>query len=346
LIEVVMLFQKSLELQGKKYEISGKLADLLTQYAGMLASQGCLSSALTYLSSSQNPDIEETRERLFYSLGHKQLATTRMQPQPNVYAQQQPTVNRFTQPRTSLTNNTPVNYFGGGAAQPVQPVAMPPQTQAPNQWNTSAVQTPFPASTGLPPPPPGGHQRTVCPMPAAKDPLSQPPRPSSVNSQQGGQSHRSKYVLDPSVQSGPSYGQTVPNAMYNPQNFNSQPNFSGMPTQPQQQQQPSYNQFNTNPGQQQSQTFSPPPNNFQPFTPTQSSYGLSAPVVPQNQNIFNPPPQSAAFPPSQQGDPNNMQRNPTPPPGWNDPPALKTNRTAQVSPEIQYNFFIISLCTL
>jgi protein transport protein SEC31 len=318
LVEVVMLFQKALELQGKQYEISGKLADLLTQYAGMLASQGCLSSALTYLASSQNPEIAETRDRLSYSLGYKQLAPTRMQPQ-NLYAPQKPQqaatlANRFTQPRGSLTNATPVNNYFGAPAQP--PLPMPPPSQTPNQWNAAPMQP----SVFQPPPP-------AASLPPPVSAPAQPPRPSSVNSQPGGISQRSKYVLDPSVQSGPAYGQSGPNMMYTPPTYNAQPAYGGM-AEPAPQ--PNYNQFNTNPMNAGPQAgpavFTPaaPQNNFQPFTPTQN-FGQ-----PQGQaNVFNAPPQGSAFPPPPTH--TDVQRNPTPPPGWNDPPALKTNRPPQVS---------------
>lgn len=65
--------------------------------------------------------------------------------------------------------------------------------------------------------------------------------------------------------------------------------------------------------------------------------------------VFNPPPIGnsfmSGFPPvevAQPAIPQNIQRNPTPPPGWNDPPpATKLNRTVSVS----FNFTHILVFT-
>ena len=54
LVELVMLLIKAVEQQGRTVEMSGKLAEVLSCYAGVLASQGNLTSALTYLQNSEN----------------------------------------------------------------------------------------------------------------------------------------------------------------------------------------------------------------------------------------------------------------------------------------------------
>lgn len=80
-------------------------------------------------------------------------------------------------------------------------------------------------------------------------------------------------------------------------------------------QQPSYgSQFN--------QPFSQPFN--QPVSNPVPNVGQSSILNPQPINTFAPglPPIEVAQPAIQ----HNIQRNPTPPPGWNDPPALKSNR--------------------
>lgn len=114
---------------------------------------------------------------------------------------------------------------------------------------------------------------------------------------------RSKYILDPSVQSSSSYGQAP--GIYAPPNqtFGTQPSYG--------------TQFN----QPFSQPFNQPVSNA---VPPIASVGQSSILNPQPINTFAPglPPIEVAQSAIQQ----NIQRNPTPPPGWNDPPALKSTR--------------------
>lgn len=110
---------------------------------------------------------------------------------------------------------------------------------------------------------------------------------------------RSKYILDPSVQSSSSYGQSANMFAPQPQTFSSQQPSYGVP----------YNQ-----------PFSQPVSNPMPVV----SPGQSSILNPQSMNTFSPgmPPIEVAQSALQQS----IQRNPTPPPGWNDPPALKSSR--------------------
>lgn len=108
-------------------------------------------------------------------------------------------------------------------------------------------------------------------------------------------------------------GATVPSSLY----------------QPTQQQQPSNPPMFSNPIQ----------NNFQPFTPaplasttnlmtTNSSGYLSGiPPIETAQQALPPPPPSSL---SSTGIGGGIQRNPTPPPGWNDPPVLKTRQQVSI----------------
>lgn len=201
LIEVVILFQKALELQGRNVNATGKLAELLSQYAGLLASQGALNSALTYLGPSDAADIVELRERLYFSLGHKQAyaANIRSQSQAqNIYAKSQ-TPNKFTQ-RSSIGSIQPLqpttfnNSFNSSnfnnnsfppvpaaAASPPQlwnnPLPAHPQAQQ-QQWNS----TPFNPVQSNPVVPPV-QTKPPAAQPPLFDPTAQPPRPSSVSSQ-------------------------------------------------------------------------------------------------------------------------------------------------------------------
>ncbi|XP_069652604.1 protein transport protein Sec31B isoform X1 [Haliaeetus albicilla] len=72
LIEKVMVLSRSIEmLRGTAGQAPGPvLAERITQYASLLASQGCLAAAMNYLpSSSKELLIEQLRDRLFHAQG-------------------------------------------------------------------------------------------------------------------------------------------------------------------------------------------------------------------------------------------------------------------------------------
>lgn len=126
---------------------------------------------------------------------------------------------------------------------------------------------------------------------------------------------RSKYVLDPSVQSSSSYGQS--SNMYAPpsQTFGIQPN------------QTFGAQSNQTFGVQQQPTYGAPFN--QPLS--------NQPIGNMNQSSILNPPSVSTFAPglppielAQQAIQQPIQKNPTPPPGWNDPPVLKSTRPVSV----------------
>lgn len=293
LVEIVVLLSKAMEQQGKNVAVYGKYAELLSKYASLLAAQGSLNMALTYIGTSQDDsNIIELRERLYFALGHKQQQQSYAKMnQQNPYHNAAP---RLSHPRsmstssasgmplfqpTSLTNfNMGLPNAGSGS------IALNNHFD-PNPWSQPSVT-----------------------LQAAKPPLTlmnpmenlpQPPRPASVSSvgsasQATSSLPKPKRLLDPSVQSGPNYGQVpAPSTL-----------FSGAPA------------FNTNPIHNVSAPFiAQPMNPMSPITqqPTmgwdQQNYGYQN----SNMNGSNLPP-----PPQPQ-----MLRNPTPPPGWNDPPEFK-----------------------
>lgn len=337
LVEVAMLLQKALEMQGRTTTISGKLADLLSQYASLLAAQGSLNSALTYVGNSADPGMEDLRDRLYYALGHKSNVPVQQynnqynagqrgpvsNQQPPAFNPMFPTIGQAAKMKNWPPFNTPP-----APAQAPAPIPTIPQPMSQSSWNTTPFQTGLPsqqppmASTFAPPPtiPPVATKPPLGP-PMAADP-SQQPRPSSVNSQSGATPlSRAKYVLDPSVTSGPSYGQTPAN-MYNPnayqpsaaQQFNTQPIS----------QQPPASLYN--PSQPAQKT-----NNFKPFTPAPLVQPGVSPYIPGVSPLDVSAPPAAAVPPPPMA---NIQRNPTPPPGWNDPPALKSTSRSQPKPEV------------
>lgn len=88
-------------------KISGSLADLLSQYASLLASQGNLQTALTYLGSSQNEKVAALRDRLVTSLGQKPM---------NVLELRQQQGTRRGSTRTSFSGYAPPNSFNNPPA--------------------------------------------------------------------------------------------------------------------------------------------------------------------------------------------------------------------------------------
>lgn len=184
LVELVMFLQKAFERQGRKVEVSpkllsqsiminicflwqitGKLADLLTNYAFILASQGNLQTALQYLGNSQDEKVMTLRDRLYVSLGQKPLYN-QIQSRKNStrssfssYLNQYPQTNQFNQPN--------FNQFNSG----------PPSANVQPSWQTQATFNAAPPNSFSPAP---TLQPTVSSLPP-----THPPRPTSVGSAQG-----------------------------------------------------------------------------------------------------------------------------------------------------------------
>lgn len=310
LVEIVVLLSKAMERQGKNVAVYGKYAELLSKYASLLAAQGSLDMALTYIGTSQDDaNIIELRERLNYALGHKQQSQPIYGQKSNAFPQNH-NAPRLSQPRTMSSSSASAmplfqpNAFNTGlpnASSGAMTNHFDPNPIA-SSWAPAAVS----ASVLKPP------LSLMTPV----DNLPQPPRPVSVSSvgsasqTPAASAPKPRRLLDPSVQSGPSYGQvSAPPA----QMFGGAPAFKTNPIQPM------APQFNNNamiPSQ-----FGNQPMNPVTQQPTisydQQSYGY------QNNNNSN---MNGSLPPPPQA---SMQRNPTPPPGWNDPPESKAK--SQVS---------------
>lgn len=157
LVELVVFLQKAVERQGRQVQISGALADLLSHYASILASQGNLSTALSYLGSSQDEKVSALRDRLYISLGQKPAYGGRQQSQSRRPSQRQ---------SFSSYSNVGGQFNTGLPNAPVS-VAQPWQPQP--QPQVGAFNHPT---------------RTFSPAPAVPPP-TQPPRPPSVGSNHG-----------------------------------------------------------------------------------------------------------------------------------------------------------------
>ncbi|KAK3915327.1 Protein transport protein Sec31A [Frankliniella fusca] len=315
LVEIVAVLRTAMELRGNNVDISGSLANTLSQYAEFLASQGSLVSAFTYLTNSQDEKLNELRERLSVALGYKPLRSQQADPR-------RPSMPNQRALHSTSNRQAPYFYNQTQAAQPFAPApasfpAAPynssPLVPAPVPAPMSApIPAPIPAPVPMQTLPPSQPLSGVPPLQVQPSMPGPPPGPSAspgllprAPSVTGGSSSR-KYVLDPSVQSGtagynPSSNFSSPGSMFNQPPSQNQPQLYA--TQPQGQ---------AYPGQPQSQPFSGQPQT-QPFTsqpanPQFSSYGSSAYGETQ-QDFFKPSPLPA--PPTSQ-----------PPPGWNDPPAV------------------------
>ena len=327
LAEIVMLMNKSLEEQGIAVELNTKVADFIKEYGGLLVAQGAFTAALAYImeikATASHPDLDDLKQRICSIVQPTPVKQTQMPgQQQNMYQRQQ-------QPRGSFSQ-VPNNSNMGGYMGTSVPAAMPPLVANPyptplpvsaNNWNSNPVNNPMTSPFASQPltatntvptvPPaifnPGSAIPASMKPPSVNENLSQPPRPLSTASSQGGTSSgtgltsRNKYVLDPSVAptGGPmgGYGNTynpapMPQSTMPPNSFNTTP-------------------FNANP------VAAPAPSIMQPtFNPApfaNNSYMPGVAPIETTQAAVPPPPPT-------------IQRNPTPPPGWNDPPALKTTR--------------------
>uniref|UniRef100_T1GGI4 Uncharacterized protein n=1 Tax=Megaselia scalaris TaxID=36166 RepID=T1GGI4_MEGSC len=176
-----MLLRKSLEKRGNNVNPSGRLAEFLSEYAGLLAAQGALDTALEYIGPTDDSQLEDLRERLYYALGHKsqQQATNKpiiftsppydqiMPPYGQQPVVQQPSPMQFN-PSNFNTNalNVPTS---APYQQPMmgQPQAQPFMTTV--LWNNYMPGVPPIEITPLTPPP-QQMKRNPTPPPGWNDP--------------------------------------------------------------------------------------------------------------------------------------------------------------------------------
>lgn len=308
LVEIVILLSKGMERHGQQTPVYGKYAELLSKYASLLAAQGSLEMALTYIGTSHDdPKIVELRERLSFALGHKQ----QFQPKQSIPNYQNQIPYQNLAPRTSVGRSMSISSTG-------MPTTNAFNTGLPNATSNhyDSMWNQPPAVSAAPPPLMSTSQVPFMPSPANN--LPQPPRPSSVSSVSSQPSTtvshaKPKRLLDPSVSSNTAgYGQ-LPSAMP----FNPNPVAFNQPS-----------SFNTNPIQTQPAMMGGWDQPASAAAPANYNYGYQ-PNVNMGMNGNLPPPPSMSSQP--------IQKNPTPPPGWNDPPEFK--QKAQVS----FNFSLFSV---
>ncbi|KAL0128272.1 hypothetical protein PUN28_003498 [Cardiocondyla obscurior] len=322
MVELVIIMQKALEFQGiREVQIKDKIATVLSQYAEMLAAEGDLEAALNYLGNSQEQKISMLRDRLCKVINSMQEQRHVTKPTTQNYYDQTrrvsqglynplqqplqqtaPTVQNWNTTPLKQTYGAPTNQFN---TQPSQLYGMPPPPQPQvqstiyDQYSTHSYNQ-IPAQPQVPPPPP----------PTSSSNLSGS-RPSSVGPQS-----RTKYLIDPSVKSTPSYGQ-IPapsNPLYNSQQV------PPVPTYPQQ------NSYQPQVPMSGSVYSTQPPNFMNP----KESEPLQANIMPPLQNMSQTqmydPIRSQPAPQIPTYKSENTYQLPPQPSGWNDPPIGKSSR--------------------
>uniref|UniRef100_A0A3P8TTX4 Protein transport protein Sec31A n=1 Tax=Amphiprion percula TaxID=161767 RepID=A0A3P8TTX4_AMPPE len=166
LVEKVMMLRKSIErLRNSEVAVQSPiLAEKLTCYAGILAAEGSLSTAITYLpENSDQPGLMMLRDRLFHAQG--EAAAAAQQP-PNSF-------NRVNVSTAKLTPATPTSAPKAQITGQYQP-SVPSQVAGQQQPPMPSLFTPqaVPANPG-PGLPPSSH---VLP-PSATRPAMRPPYP-------------------------------------------------------------------------------------------------------------------------------------------------------------------------
>lgn len=304
LVEIVVILNKGIERYGQNNNVVyGKYAELLSRYAFRLAAQGSLEVALTYIGNSQDDqNIIELRNRLVCALGNKQQYQHEQKQNQeanlnfgrNIFSNIPPQM----QNRSLSTSSTEKSSV---AQVPIYNIGLPNSVLR----NSADQNHMWPLQPAI-------SNQTVSKPPIVSLTDNNgvyPPRPasgSSVSSQSAittlssGSHPKPKRVLDPSVQSNAGYGQVPPTIPYDPVSTS----------------------YNTNPMQ---ASFNSQPISSMPIQQVPSSYDSlyryqSSNSVPMNTNG------SLAHSSSI---PQNVQKNPTPPPGWNDPPESK-RKTSQV----------------
>ncbi|XP_047345278.1 protein transport protein Sec31A isoform X1 [Vespa velutina] len=336
IVELLIIMQKALEFQGiEKADIEGKIANVLSQYAEMLATEGNLEAALNYLGNSQEKKINNLRYRLCRALGyiqdterniekalinqnyseqtHRPLQNQNYQNTYNSLSQTTPGVGgapnynwNTTATKQSFGTSTPFNV------QSTQSFVTPVHTQTQStHYDQYPTLRPYGQQSGLQPPPP--------PPPTSGSNVTSSSRPSSVGPQS-----RSKYLIDPSVKSTSPYGH---NTFQQPQTRSVQGYNLQYPYQPQA----------PAPG----NTFSGQTHNLMniPSKETESfKPPLQSSVMSMSQNSSQPEVysqhNSESISQMQTYNSDNNYHSIPQPSGWNDPPIAKSSR-AQAKLEFQ-----------
>ncbi|XP_035847739.1 protein transport protein Sec31A isoform X2 [Sander lucioperca] len=341
LVEKVVVLRRAVEQTQRSgpTAIGILLAEKMSQYANLLASQGSLSTAITYLPDNTNQvSVQQLRDRLSRALGQQAAAVTApAAPVQTQRAQPQPPAPTRTQHASALPQHT---------FTPIQP-AMVPQP-------TAAAPVPMPTPAASAPAQPQYYQpvratstvtswsnQTPTALPNVPPPHLQVGRASEQQVEPSGP----MYGMQPSCTAAPSPASSTSGYMYSHQ-YQPYPQVSQYPPgaggasiyQPLQ-----YSSAAAPPAEppgflsQYTQPASPVYPGQPPISQCLSSSPSHPPFFPTASSSFSAPPSSGAS--FQHGGPGSpVSYMPLPPPsgfsgpqnGWNDPPAL--NRPSKKKP--------------
>ncbi|XP_065338650.1 protein transport protein Sec31A isoform X2 [Cloeon dipterum] len=294
--------------QGRTIPTTGSLANLLSKYAFLLASQGALTSALSCLETAQDESALELKDRLTTGLGMKSQPRA-VQKQ---HLQQQQTFRRPSGPQIP-TQPWPRSRTVSQSSGYDQPAVQAYPSSGPVYPQTSPVYQPAPSlyqpTPNVYPPAPSPSPYPTPMQPAATgSPSPAPPPPTTGGKPSGiGSGLSRKYIADPSVQNNSSYGQSYGGGQYGQASSYPSSPYSGSP----------YGADNSYSSSQQPSVFSPMPsaalpsdqsfNNSSYSSYTGVYYGYAEP--------------QASVAPAPRPQPKLMESQ-LAPPGWNDPPPI------------------------
>ncbi|XP_037789128.1 protein transport protein Sec31A-like isoform X3 [Penaeus monodon] len=312
LVEIIMVLQRSLAAAGRPVNLSegSTVSSLLCQYASLLAAQGALNTAVSYLNSATQGEMIELRDRLYRALGY-QTGRTNQQvhnvvPQPSF--RQTPTPQNYQSQgggwAGSSSSQQPVGGFTTYQPPSIQPSQFTPSVQAqqrniygeptapPQAAPAPALFTPAPHVSQPPVPnPPTFGVPPLAPMQPTMSAVPSGPPPTAVGHAGGlRRGGTNRYVSDTSC-------------------LNQPPSMQNQPP-----------------------SFMPPPGGPAQVPPNPSLPSAPAPTGPQ---FFTPASQAPGAP--MYGSQSQMQQPPPPtkppaaydssvPRGWNDPPPLSGSR--------------------
>ncbi|XP_066981800.1 protein transport protein Sec31A-like isoform X43 [Macrobrachium rosenbergii] len=159
LVEVIMVLQRSLSAAGRTANLSegNTVSSLLCQYASLLAAQGTLNTAVSYLNSATQGEMVELRERLYRALGYATGAAQQQQQQharkpstSSLSARRSSTPYQQQQPSqyTPSVQDMQRSMYGG----PAPAAAPPPPQPTPGFFNPTSAPTASQVPTMMTPP--------------------------------------------------------------------------------------------------------------------------------------------------------------------------------------------------
>nr|XP_045605804.1 protein transport protein Sec31A-like isoform X2 [Procambarus clarkii] len=330
LVEIIMGLQRSLSTAGRQTNLSdgSTVSSLLCQYASLLAAQGALNTAVSYLNSATQGEMVELRDRLYRALGyttgsniHPSLQSTtrvsslRRTSTPQSYTQSQDRA--WINQSLGYADRLPLAYQEVFCQLAMQPSQFTPSVQDQqrsiygDQISSQPVHvTPSPTFYSPPPPAvPGPQPAAMMPhygvpsigtMQPTSPPLAAPPSTGSVGFRRGGPSRYSQDAARtalPTNMLNPAQPQPAPflppSSGVNPMPFNTSQSAVPAPA--------------------------PPPQFFNPAATSavNSMYGDQQQHLPPAQPLAKTP---AAFDSSV-------------PRGWNDPPPMSASRKCDGEPK-------------